>query len=75
VHSGKPVRFIRSFRRERRLVVELSPPISLAANGSPKQQIAALTEKIYAEAETFVRQHPESWLAWSYWHTLVVPPR
>jgi lauroyl/myristoyl acyltransferase len=74
-HSGKPVRFIRSFRRGRQLVVELSPPFSLAANGSSKQQIASLTEKIYVEAETFVRQHPESWLAWTYWHTLVVSPR
>ena len=75
VHTGKPIRFIRTFRRGRRLVVELSPPFSQATNGSPKQRIASLTEQVYEEAERFLHQHPESWLVWSYWHTLVVPTR
>jgi lauroyl/myristoyl acyltransferase len=75
VHSGKPVRFIRSFRRGRRMVMELSPPFSQATDVSPNQRIASLTEQIYEEAERFLHQHPESWLVWSYWHTMVVPPR
>ncbi|MDB5075057.1 MAG: Bacterial lipid biosynthesis acyltransferase [Chloroflexi bacterium] len=73
MRTGKPIRFISSYRQGRRLMMEVSSPISPATDVSPTQQIASLTEHVYKEAERFLHKHPESWLVWSYWHTLIVP--
>jgi lauroyl/myristoyl acyltransferase len=72
VHIGKPVLLVSTHRVGNRLTVELSAPLPPVATVSPQEQVARLTEKIYAAGEQLVRRHPESWLAWSTLHSMAV---
>ncbi|HEX8035167.1 MAG TPA: hypothetical protein VF510_15035, partial [Ktedonobacterales bacterium] len=68
VRSGKPLIFVGTYRRGKRTVLQVTrvpPDMSL----SFRERVAALTAHLYALGEAFIREHPESWMVWSYFHT------
>ncbi|MGZ3666858.1 MAG: LpxL/LpxP family acyltransferase [Ktedonobacterales bacterium] len=68
VRSGKPLIFVGTYRRGKRTILQVTrvqPDMTL----SVRERVAALTAQLYALGEAFIREHPESWMVWSYFHT------
>lgn len=73
VHSDKPIIFAASYRAGNQSVAYIRPPLYPVMELPPRARIQDLTARLYAEAETFLREHPEVWIGWCYMHDLVVP--
>lgn len=64
--TGKPILFVGVYRNGRRTTYDLGAPMYADAALPRGRQVAELSERVYAEAEAFVRRHPEAWMGWSY---------
>lgn len=73
VRSGKPIVFVATYRRGRKTVIAVQPPLYPDLDLPRRAQVEDLTARLYGVAELFLRQHPEAWMAWCYLHDLIVP--
>jgi lauroyl/myristoyl acyltransferase len=73
IRAGKPIVFVSTYQEGRKTKVYVPPPLYANPALPRRAQVEDLTARLYAAAETFLRQHPEAWMAWCYLHDLVVP--
>lgn len=66
VRSGKPIVFAGVYRAGSQVGYDMSPQLWADQALTRSEQIRDLSERLYAEAEAFVRRHPEAWMGWSY---------
>lgn len=67
VRSGKPLIVVGTHRRGKRTLAQVTL-LRPDSTRPPKEQVVALTTHMYALGEAFIREYPESWMAWSYFH-------
>ncbi|HLJ80554.1 MAG TPA: hypothetical protein VKT52_03635, partial [Ktedonobacterales bacterium] len=72
IHTGKPIVFVSTYQEGRKTKVYVQPPLYANPKLPRRAQVEDLTARMYAAADTFLRQHPEAWMAWCYLHDLVV---
>ena len=66
VRTGKPIVFAGVYRTGSQVGYDVSPLLRADQTLTRSEQISDLSERLYAEAEAFVRRHPEAWMGWSY---------
>ena len=73
LHSGKPIVFTATYQRGHRTAIYTRPPLLPAPNLPRQSRVADLSARLYEAGETFLRAHPDAWMAWCYLHDLVAP--
>jgi hypothetical protein len=74
MRSGRPLFLATTYWDGKRLVVEYSDPLTAPAGVSNPEQVRALTERLYARADRWIRAHPGKWLGWTQIETLAAKP-
>lgn len=65
-HDNLPVVFVASYRANARIALDGPEVLYPEPALSTYEQTAAITRRLYALAERFIRAHPSAWLGWSY---------
>lgn len=73
MQSGKPIIFVATYQHGHRTAIYAGPALFPVPGLSRRAQMADLTARLYEEGETFLRAHPDDWMAWSYLSDLVAP--
>jgi lauroyl/myristoyl acyltransferase len=68
-HDNLPVVFVASYRANARIALDGPEVLYPEPALSTYEQTAAITWRLYALAERFIRAHPSAWLGWSYLDT------
>lgn len=67
VESGRPVVFLNNYLSPSQTVlINRSPIFYPDLSLPPTLAVATLSERLYAYAESVIREHPESWPCWTY---------
>jgi lauroyl/myristoyl acyltransferase len=66
VRSGRPVTLWTTHRSRSRLVIQGSAPLYPDPALPVERRVAELSERLYQEAETAIREHPDAWGGWGY---------
>lgn len=71
VRSGRPLALWTTHSSSTGVAIEASPPLYPDPSLPVDLRVSALSERLYAYAESAIRQHPEAWAAWSYLNAFI----